>query len=143
MSFHWNSGSAPLCMPFIFHMPPWWPMYIFWGLNNSSFRAGYFLLIPIKLVLTGFCSSSKQPNLQPKNGNYVVVLKIFFVYFFCLPYMTMAVSPKGTRRQPLVFFYKGGINTLKQSWGAQHAKAFSTLKNFTKVAALAADSGFS
>ena len=68
--------------------------------------------------------------------------KDFFVYFFCVPYLTMAVSLKGTRRQPLVF-HKGGINTLKQSWGAQHAKAFSTLKNFTKVAAVAADGGFS
>ena len=54
----------------------------------------------------------------------------------------MAASLKGTRRQPLVS-HKGGINTLKKSWGAQHAKAFSTLKNFTKVAALAADGGFS
>ena len=25
----------PIFVPFIFHNPPWWPMYLFWGLNNS------------------------------------------------------------------------------------------------------------
>ena len=49
----------------------------------------------------------------------------------------MAASLKDTRRQPLVF-HKGGINLIKKSWGAQHAKDFSTLRNFTEVATLAA-----
>ena len=54
----------------------------------------------------------------------------------------MAASLKGTRRQPLVF-HRGGINAFKKSWGVQDALVFSTLKNFTKVAALAAYGAFS
>ena len=26
-------------------MPPWWPMYLFWGPSNSNFCAGFFLRI--------------------------------------------------------------------------------------------------
>ena len=47
-------------VPFIFHMAPWWPMYLFWGLSNSSFRAGQFLRIfggGWAETKTGFCSS--------------------------------------------------------------------------------------
>ena len=44
-------------------------MYRFVGLSNSSFHAGYFSTEfwrrMSQLVQTGFCSSSKQPNLQP------------------------------------------------------------------------------
>ena len=54
----------------------------------------------------------------------------------------MAASLKVTPRQLLVF-HRGGINAFKKSLGAQHAWNFSTLKNFTGVAALAAYGGFS
>ena len=53
-----------------------------------------------KLVLTGFCSSSKQPNLQPKKKVVVVFPKIFdATYLFCYPgcrqTLPNAIAPKG------------------------------------------------
>ena len=46
---------------FIFHMPPWGPLCLFWGLSNSS-----------------FCSSFKQANLKFK----LIALGFFIEYFF-------------------------------------------------------------
>ena len=54
----------------------------------------------------------------------------------------MAASLKGTLRQPLVF-HSDGINSLKKSWGAQHAYIFSALNNYTQFAVLTAYCGFS
>ena len=53
----------------------------------------------------------------------------------------MAALLKDTQRQPLVF-HGGCIISSKKSFGAQHAKVFSTEKNLTKVAMLAASGGF-
>ena len=56
----WNYKQ--IGVPFIFHMAHWWPMYLFWGLSNSSFHAGWFLRIfggAWAETKTGFCSSCK------------------------------------------------------------------------------------
>ena len=69
---------------FIFHMPPWWPLYLLWGLSNSSFCAGWFSI--------DFSSSSKQPNPKQKNNCCVpfqvclIWFLLSFIIYWCLPH---------------------------------------------------------
>ena len=55
--------TKKIVLPFIFHMPP---MYLFWGLSTSRFRAGLFPTDFLQRMKNWFKLASAQPNRQPK-----------------------------------------------------------------------------
>ena len=114
-------------------MPYWGPMYLFWGWAIIVSVQGNFWEILLKLVLTGFCSASKQPNLQTKKDIVVSIIKIFG------PNISSSAL-KDTEVDICV----------KHSWQKLYLKilmretclGFFNIEEISKVATLAASGGF-
>ena len=69
------------------YMPHWWPMYLFWGLSNSSFRAVFAVTVFAQTGVNWFLTASKQPNLQTKKRYCRFHQQDFWTkYFFFLWY---------------------------------------------------------
>ena len=83
-----------IVLPIIYHMPPLWHMYLFWRLCFSVLMQDMFFCLQFFCAgsaekKTGFCSSSKQQNTQPKK-NIFEISCFNFDYFWwnmlwCLP----------------------------------------------------------
>ena len=54
---HKDHFPKKIALPIIFHMPPWWPMYLDLGLSNSSFCAGLFSTVSAQTGLNWFLLS--------------------------------------------------------------------------------------
>ena len=71
-------------MPFICHITPWWRMYLFWGMSNSSFREGYFSAISAQtgsnwfllILQTAKLSTKKDSCCYGKNLVFAMTIKL-------------------------------------------------------------------
>ena len=74
---HKDHFPKKIALPIIFHMPPWWPMYLDLGLSNSSFCAGLFSTVSAQTGLNWFLLSIQTAKSSTKKNIYVTVFKIF------------------------------------------------------------------
>ena len=86
-----DSFSKKIALPILLQMPPWWPLYLFWGLSNSNnFRR--FLL---KLVLNGYAHPPKSQTFIKK---MLLLLSKSLDQIFFLPLMCQCLQRQRTHR---------------------------------------------
>ena len=84
--------TKKIALPIIFHMPHWWPMYLFWGLSNSIFRAGLFSTVSAQTGLNWFLLSFQTAKSSDKNRyccfhhqGFLDQIFILALIWWCLP----------------------------------------------------------
>ena len=85
-------------MPFIFHIPPWGPMYYFLGAEQFQLLCRVIFGDSAKTGLNWFLLILQTAK-PPTKKEIMLMSKIFCYVYFRLTNMTMAASLKVTRRQ--------------------------------------------
>ena len=86
-----------IVLTIIFHMPHW-PMYLFWELSNSSFRAGSFLTGSAQTGLNWFLLSLKKAKPSTKKDIVFNIIMIFGPIFSSSFDVMMSTALKDTWR---------------------------------------------
>ena len=59
-----------IALPIIFHMPPWLPVNLLWGLSISSFRAGFFFTVSAQTSLNWFLLILQTAKLSDEKESF-------------------------------------------------------------------------